>query len=174
MGKPKGMETPDQREKRLAYNRAWNKAHSSDESRKRRERYYKWQKSVQISEYRITRLEVLNRMGGKCVFCGVIDEPLLEIDHVMNDGSIERKNKKMSICSRLSKYAVIPADKYQILCLYCNHKKRIFGNDISKWPPVRTVSEQLDFVKSSIMTMEQAREVVKNGTPAQNAPARRS
>jgi len=161
MGKLKN-ETPEQRAKRLAYNREWNRVHKDDESKKRKDRYNKWQKDVQISEYRMQRLEVLDRMGGKCIFCGEEDEPVLTIDHVMNDGATERRNFR-NVYFRLRNELSIPMDRYQILCLSCNHKKRIFGDDPSKWPIYRTVKEQLEFVKASIMTMEESRRAFRDG-----------
>lgn len=150
MGKGKN-ETPEQREKRLAYNREWNRIHRKEERTKRRERYYKWQRDGQITEYQINRLNVLDRMGGKCVFCNETDVSVLTIDHVMNDGAKDRKTSK-NLYLRLSKEPKIPPDRYQILCFYCNHKKRIFGDDPAKWPPPRTVQEQICFVNGKIRT----------------------
>jgi hypothetical protein len=67
----------------------------------------------------------------------------LTIDHVMDDGAAERRTQNRNIYHRLYKTANIPLDRYQILCLICNHKKRIFGPDPTRWPPERTVAESL-------------------------------
>lgn len=163
MGKSKN-ETPEQREKRLAYNREWNRKNKERENRKRRDRYRLWQKDSQISEYNIKRVEVLNKMGGKCVFCGETDWAVLSIDHVKNDGAKERKSER-NLYAKLHKADAIPKDRYQILCLYCNHKKRIFGDDPLQWPPTRSVSEQLSFLKASVVSMEEARKAYKNASP---------
>jgi 5-methylcytosine-specific restriction endonuclease McrA len=170
MGKPED-ETPEHREKRLAYNKKWNDEHKEEENRKRMELYNKWQKNPQISEHRIMRLEVLDRMGGKCVFCGEEDESALTIDHVLNDGAKERKEQR-NVYLRLRNMAEIPTDRYQILCFNCNHKKRIWGDDPSKWPATMTVRERLDFVRKSAMTMAEARRAFLNGQAQEGHTAR--
>ena len=139
---PKKNETPEEREKRLAYHRKWNHENRVEEGKKRRQRYLAYQQDPQISEYRLQRLEVLNRMGGECVFCEEDDEPILVIDHVNNDGHIERKISR-NIFSKLDKMFEIPSS-YRILCIDCNHKRRIFepiyGPDPRNWPHM-TVDE---------------------------------
>ena len=141
MGKTKN-ETAERREARLKYCRDWHASHRDEENRRRMERYRGYQKSIQITEHQIRRLEVLERMGGKCRFCEETDEAILIIDHVMDDGAAERKNFR-NVYHRLQKMDSIPFERYQILCGHCNHKKRMFGPDPSKWPPKKTVAEQL-------------------------------
>ena len=155
MGK-RDNETPKEREERLAYNRLWHQEHREEENRKRMDRYHNYQNDVQISEYKIKRLEVLERMGGKCVFCGQLDETALTIDHVKNDGAKERK-VSTNIYYQLYKLEVIPMDRYQVLCWTCNHKKRLSGPDPSQWPPNKTVPEALAYLRANLKTMEQAR-----------------
>ena len=143
----KANETIEERKKRLQYNRDWHRAHREEENKKRIERYYGYQRKSQLSEYKIHRLKVLERMGGKCVFCGQTDESILTIDHINNDGNKERKERNgKNICQRLFFLEEIPKDRYQILCCSCNHKKRIFGNDFLNWP-VRTVQECLEILR---------------------------
>lgn len=159
MGKSKN-ETAEQRQTRLEYNRKWNRANREEERRKRKERYYLWQKDVQISEYMIKRLEVLDRMGGKCKACGATDESVLAIDHVKNDGASERRNESYLI-GRLYKDPAIPVDRYQLLCHNCNHKKRRFGDDPTKWPQ-KTVKERIEEIKNTAISMAEAREIAKS------------
>lgn len=162
MGK-KANETSEERKKRLEYNRQWHANHREEENKKRKKRYHEYQQGVQCSEYRIKRLEILARMGAKCVFCNRTDESSLVIDHVQNDGAKERKLSK-SILSKLGKMASIPTERYQVLCAICNHKKRILGSDPTKWPPERTVGEMLEHIRSTIKTMEEARKEIRNGS----------
>jgi hypothetical protein len=145
----KKNETPEEREKRLQYNRDWNKNHRNEENKKRMVRYYGYQRKSQLTEYLIHRLKVLERMGSKCVFCGQTDESILAVDHINNDGSKERKTLGTNIYHRLFFMEEIPKDKYQLLCCACNHKKRRFGDDFLKWP-IRTVQEYLKILDADL------------------------
>ena len=148
MGK-KANETLEEREKRLAYNREWHKKNKDKESGKRMERYYKYQRDKQLRDYRLQRLEVLKKMGGKCVYCKKTEEAVLTIDHVFDDGAKERKLFR-NVYHRLRNALEIPS-KYQILCFRCNHKKYIFGPEFREWPKHRTVAERLAVVRAAIV-----------------------
>lgn len=72
------------------------------------------------------RIELINAYGGRCARCG-IDEPIvLDIDHIHDDGHLERKNgfHGWRLYRKLRK-AGYPKDRYQLLCKNCNWKKEM-------------------------------------------------
>jgi len=64
-------------------------------------------------------------LGNKCVECSQEDFDLLNIDHIHNDGSIERLHIKstLKLWNKIIKEG--HCDKYQLLCFNCNFKKWI-------------------------------------------------
>lgn len=65
------------------------------------------------------RVEILDFMEGKCIFCGFSDYRALQVDHINGCG---KKN-------RLDRYALFVdikknTHKYQLLCANCNWIKR--------------------------------------------------
>jgi hypothetical protein len=78
------------------------------------------------------KLELFEKLGGVCQKCGFEDHRALQIDHVNNDGYIDRvyTNKLNAI----TRYRYIMADtsgKYQLLCANCNFIKK-YENIIEK------------------------------------------
>lgn len=93
--------------------------------------YYKnnKQKARETSLAEAARLKdlVISSYGGKCACCGEADKRFLSLDHVNNDGYIERKTLKGSKGSyRLARKENYP-DRYQVLCFNCNCAKKNFG-----------------------------------------------
>ena len=76
-------------------------------------------------------------MGGKCVCCGIDDSIYFSIDHVNNDGYLERKNGKTKKKLTVSKYLEAP-ERYQLLCANCNWAKHVNGGKLYK--PKRKVA----------------------------------
>ena len=73
--------------------------------------------------YSRKRKEVLDYLGGKCMECGFSDYRALQIDHVNNNGYLERKNDKRMV----RPFVHLIRDRikqYQILCANCNQIKR--------------------------------------------------
>ena len=71
---------------------------------------------------------VFDYYGNICACCGETGKSFLTIDHVNNDGFKERHpgGSRVSGCNLY--YRIIKAnfpDTYQILCMNCNHSKRI-------------------------------------------------
>jgi 5-methylcytosine-specific restriction endonuclease McrA len=67
------------------------------------------------------RQEVLERFGAKCAICGYDgDIRALEIDHINNNGNIERKKMRHS---EILKRALEHSEEYQLLCANCNRIK---------------------------------------------------
>lgn len=72
------------------------------------------------------RNDVINEYGGKCVNCGINDYRILCIDHVNNDGYMERKNNPNTLKIYLFLERIgCPKDRYQLLCHHCNFLKRL-------------------------------------------------
>ena len=65
---------------------------------------------------------ILDNYGHECVGCGNKDDDILTIDHINNDGWLERKTEKNSLYRRLIKLG-FPKDNFQVLCYNCNIKK---------------------------------------------------
>ncbi len=64
----------------------------------------------------------------RCACCGEAEEAFLQLDHVENDGHLDRKAHKTS--AKL--FAVLkrlgwPRDRYQLLCANCNFGKLMNG-----------------------------------------------
>ncbi len=63
----------------------------------------------------------------QCVWCGERDIDVLCIDHINNDGAIQRKQTGKSAYKWLRKIGF--PDGYQTLCANCNLKKKIRGDN---------------------------------------------
>jgi hypothetical protein len=78
--------------------------------------------------------ETFAEYGGKCVCCGEKETVFLTIDHINNDGNIERKRalrrgkhlKGSNFYCYLKKRRY-PKTNYQLLCWNCNAAKHILG-----------------------------------------------
>ena len=70
-------------------------------------------------------------MGGKCVCCGIDDSIYFSIDHVNNDGYLERKNGKAKKKLTISRYLEAP-ERFQLLCANCNWAKHVNGGKLYK------------------------------------------
>ncbi len=97
----------------LARNRAhdWWTAHKSrviDNNRKRMNKYKKM---------------IYDFYGSECVCCGESNMFFLSVDHKNNDGYDDRRNKRHGNGLYLHIIKEGFPDKYQILCMNCNHGK---------------------------------------------------
>jgi hypothetical protein len=75
------------------------------------------------------RLSVLEHYGNQCVCCGETNKKYLQIDHINNDGNIQRKEQPDLRGSRLFKKYIkdgFPTD-LQILCANCHFAKSFYG-----------------------------------------------
>ena len=77
--------------------------------------------------YANQKLRVLNHYGHKCACCGESRIEFLTIDHINNDGNIQRKalGYKGNQFRRIIKLG-FPKD-LQILCANCNYAKAYYG-----------------------------------------------
>lgn len=70
------------------------------------------------------RQKAIDTLGGECCVCGENNILKLCIDHVHDDGAIERKQINFrQLVSRIIT-SKIGLDKYQVLCFNCNRKKQ--------------------------------------------------
>jgi hypothetical protein len=75
--------------------------------------------------------QIIEAYGGKCVCCGEDHYEFLTIDHINNDGYLERsgvaKNRTGTKMYRWLLKNNCPKDNYQLLCFNCNCSKGNLG-----------------------------------------------
>lgn len=82
------------------------------------------------------RLEFIKEYGNQCKYCGESGPIVLTIDHIFNDGSLERRDRYNRSGSKFYQYLKTnnwPKDRYQLLCHNCNYRKEYFrrqGKDL--------------------------------------------
>lgn len=82
-----------------------------------------------LAEYRaVLRSEMIEAYGGKCSCCGESQKQFLQLDHIKNDGYMDRKIHRTStkLFAHLKKKGW-PTDRYQLLCANCNFGKMLNG-----------------------------------------------
>jgi hypothetical protein len=72
---------------------------------------------------------IIKLLDSKCKVCGITDPIYFQIDHVNNDGHIDRKKGQGLVTLR--RYMQTP-ERFQLLCANCNHAKRMNGGKIYK------------------------------------------
>lgn len=74
------------------------------------------------------RAEMIEAYGGRCNCCAEAEESFLQLDHVENDGHIDRKEHKTS-AKLFAKLKALgwPRERYQLLCANCNFGKFMNG-----------------------------------------------
>lgn len=106
------------RERVRRYHRAWE-AKNREKLRVRNQ-----------EQRRRIRLEAIAAYGGRCACCGESQTEFLTIDHVYNDGAVERRGDRRltgtKFYQRLKRLGW-PKDRYQLLCFNCNCAKGHFG-----------------------------------------------
>ena len=93
------------------------------------DRYFRNPKKSQAITHKSrvkVRLDMIKEYGGKCCHCGIDDIDVLDIDHIHNNGSEQRKNGLYGYnLYRLLKKTNWPKDDFQLLCKNCNWKKEL-------------------------------------------------
>ncbi len=72
------------------------------------------------------RKELLSKLGEKCIKCGEQDTKILQIDHILGQGYIEKeffKNRQKMFEQYLKEFK-LESEYLQVLCFNCNVKKR--------------------------------------------------
>jgi hypothetical protein len=106
------------RARKLAYCSEWHRKH-------RRQA----QESKKQYRYRQKRL-AFAALGGRCAHCPESDPEVLAIDHVNDDGALERKAKNH--CAMYNR--IIRGEspgRYQLLCFNCNWRKELRRRQIA-------------------------------------------
>lgn len=70
-----------------------------------------------------TKDKVFNLMGGKCVSCGLTDRRVLQIDHINDDGHLDREFGHGVRLARYISSGKRAIDDLQLLCANCHHLK---------------------------------------------------
>lgn len=99
------------------------------------------------SQYRLyIKHFVIDKYGGECNCCGEKETLFLTIDHINNDGKIDRVNKKnyssLSFYLKLKKYD--KRNDIQVLCFNCNLGKSINGGVCPHKEIRRKLTDQYD------------------------------
>ena len=108
---------------------AWKRKHP-EKSREYSRHYYKTHPKYNVAWGRQNRIdirkEMINAYGGKCASCGISNPIILDIDHIDNSGSKDRKKGmwgwRLYRWLRKNNY---PKDNFQLLCKNCNWIKHI-------------------------------------------------
>lgn len=121
-----------QRLKNLGYVQVWCKQCRSEHSKNTYPtRKEKIRENTTRRRFEI-RIGIIKILGSKCVYCGDSNLLHLQIDHINNDGNIERKESEQTGMS--SKVALLylkgikDINKLQILCANCNYEKQMKRN----------------------------------------------
>ena len=81
------------------------------------------------------RAEIFRLEGNKCRCCGISDPMYYQLDHVKNDGHLDRPSKnnkrKSKLYITLKRYLENP-EKYQLLCANCNQAKQMNNGKLYK------------------------------------------
>lgn len=83
-----------------------------------------------IQRKRLVRVkqEVFNAYGAKCACCSEDELNFLTIDHVYNDGYLDKSGRRRKgglVLYYELKRLNFPKDRYQLLCMNCNFGKKI-------------------------------------------------
>jgi hypothetical protein len=67
----------------------------------------------------------IEKLGGKCAWCGFDDIRALQLDHIHGNGSSERKSmSQYSVYKKIFLSVSENKKEYQVLCANCNWIKR--------------------------------------------------
>lgn len=73
------------------------------------------------------RLAVFAVLGNKCTCCGEARNSMLQVDHIHNDGRLEKRSSRSYYTLLAVLRAANPHERFQILCANCNISKAILG-----------------------------------------------
>jgi len=116
----------NKKDNRNIWCKACFKVHNCDYQKRNREKINKTQKKWRDK----IREQFLNAYGNKCKCCGESNPHFLTLDHINNDGYVERKlfgitnPTRMFLKMRKQNW---PKNNYQILCMNCNFGKERLG-----------------------------------------------
>lgn len=125
--------TPEQKEKRNAYMRAYLKKWMANAPPEKKERWRRMRAANQAAHPETSRAkakrfrdkireQVLTAYGGACVCCGENEYVFLTIDHIVPIKRARGRDSSYEVCLQLRKEGYPTG--YQILCYNCNHAKK--------------------------------------------------
>lgn len=88
-------------------------------------RNYQSNKSKLMLKWQIKRRLVLEHYGNRCNCCNESTLQFLAIDHINNDGYLERKSRTINIFDYLIRNNY--PEGFQVLCHNCNLAKEFYG-----------------------------------------------
>jgi hypothetical protein len=88
----------------------------------------RWSERV-TEKNRARRIFVLSHYGGKCACCGESEMPFLTLDHIHNDGKVDREKVHAGYWWRWIVKHGFPSH-LQVLCWNCNMAKQHYGNGV--------------------------------------------
>src|SRR5258708_11774773 len=110
-----------------AYMDDWRAAHP-EAGPKADARYYEKNREIHLERSRRRHLEckafVINKYGGHCQGCGTDELAVLSIDHINDDGNLERNGRGGRIYWELKRNPL--RDDLQVLCMNCQWRKRLY------------------------------------------------
>lgn len=126
------------------------KTYICDVCRKKKSKEYitnnKKEISITKKNYRFKlRLDIINYYGGKCQICGENDIYYLTIDHINNDGNIDRKVKKLGSGHNFYRYLIknnFP-EGFRVLCFNCNCSTSTMKDHINSDPDYQKYKNKL-------------------------------
>lgn len=82
------------------------------------------------SDYRAKiKIEMVEAYGGECKECGEVDSIVLNLDHIEDNGAVERRDSGIKggfkFYMQLRKQGW-PQEGYQLLCCNCNYRKEYY------------------------------------------------
>lgn len=100
-------------EKRRMRANKWKLSNPEEYKRQCREKYHR------------IRDRVIKKLGDRCTCCGEHRKTMLHVDHINNDGFLERQGRLRSSYTMMKRILrdANAHDRYQTLCASCNHSK---------------------------------------------------
>lgn len=102
--------TPEQRAAHTAYMKKWQGCHPA--------KVAAWK----LRGQQRVRVNLIEALGGTCVWCGFDDWRALQVDHVNGDG--RKDPHRYGSRYAYAKIVLASPDRYQLLCANCNWIKR--------------------------------------------------
>lgn len=82
------------------------------------------------ARHALLRLEVIEKLGGRCATCGFADYRAIEIDHINGDGYKE-SGRNLAFYRRILKLE--DTSRYQLLCINCHKIKTAENKDYVRY-----------------------------------------
>jgi len=75
--------------------------------------------------YDNARMGAIRKLGSSCVICCEDELEFLTIDHVFNDGAVERANRHHRLVFQSIVRGIVDLSRYRVLCRNCNSGRSI-------------------------------------------------